>query len=72
MTDPLQTRIESLPIPGTAIAVRDVAGRVRVARADGAAAASIELGVPVAGLEGDLRDAVAALVSAEGLSLSRL
>jgi ATP-binding protein involved in chromosome partitioning len=72
VTDPLQTRIESLPIPGTAIAVRDVAGRVRVARADGAAAASIELGVPVAGLEGDLRDAVAALVSAEGLSLSRL
>ena len=72
MTDPLQTRIESLPIPGTAIAVRDVAGRVRVARADGAAAVSIELGVPVAGLEGDLRDAVAALVSAEGLSLSRL
>ena len=72
MTDPLQTRIESLPIPGTAVAVRDVAGRVRVARADGAAAASIELGVPVAGLEGDLRDAVAALVSAEGLSLSRL
>ena len=72
MTDPLQTRIESLPIPGTAIAVRDVAGRVRVARAVGAAAVSIELGVPVAGLEGDLRDAVAALVSAEGLSLSRL
>ncbi|WP_425476946.1 iron-sulfur cluster carrier protein ApbC [Novilysobacter arseniciresistens] len=64
--------MEALSIPGTAIAVSEAAGRVRVARADGAAAVSIELGMPVAGLQADLQEVVSALVAQEGLSLSRL
>ena len=50
MTDTLQTRIETSPLPGTDVSLAELGARVQMARADDNVAISIQLGIPVAGL----------------------
>jgi len=72
VTDPLQSQIEMLPVPDTLVPLREAGGRVRIARAGAGGAVSVELGIPVAGLQEALRQAVSTVLAGERLSLSRL
>lgn len=73
MLNLLNDQIRSLPIPNTGIALSAVATRVEVALDEDRAAIALTLGFPLSpGIAAALRADVAALVSAQGLTLASL
>ncbi len=73
MTEQLQNTIATtLTVPGTDVSLEATGSRVRVAVAESKAAVSITLGLPVGGLQDELRAALVALLQQEGLGLARL
>ena len=72
MSEDLQQRLAGLAVPGTPVTLGQAGARIRAAVVDGAAAVSIQLGVPVDGVRAGLEAAVRSELGNAGLSLSRL
>lgn len=72
MFEEVQQRLSALELPGTGVTLADAGARIRVAVVDGAAAVSIQLGMPVNGVRAVLEAAVRSEIDGVGLSLSRL
>ncbi|QDH69790.1 iron-sulfur cluster carrier protein ApbC [Lysobacter alkalisoli] len=68
----LQLRLQSITLPGLDVPLEQTGARVRVVEQEGRAAVEITLGIPAAGLEVSLREAVVAVLEEQGLTLAKL
>ncbi|HSM11962.1 MAG TPA: P-loop NTPase, partial [Lysobacter sp.] len=72
MSEAVQERIAALPVPGSAMSMRDAQVRVRAAQDGPAVAVSLLCGFPVQGLRAELEAAIAAELASTGSTLRSL